>query len=91
MGGRASSFYAERRSEEAGVTVTKSPTVRIAMSAGVLRILALIALRVVVALIALLAGADIGGREWVSAGAFLIAVSSADRGGAGGGASVMME
>jgi hypothetical protein len=42
-GRRASAFYAKRRSEEAGVTVTKSPTVRIAMSAGVLRMLALIA------------------------------------------------
>jgi hypothetical protein len=75
MGGRASAFYAERRSEEAGVTVTKSPTVRIAMSAGVVRIVALVALPIVVAVIALLAGADIGGGKWVSAGTFLIAVS----------------
>jgi hypothetical protein len=75
MGGRASAFYAERRSEEAGVTVTKSPTVRIAMSAGVLRIVALVALPIVVAVVALLAGADIGGGKWVSAGTLLIAVS----------------
>jgi hypothetical protein len=75
MGGRASAFYAERKSEEAGVTVTRSPTVRIGMSAGVVRMLALIALPVVVAVVALLAGADIGGGKWVSAGTFLIAVS----------------
>ena len=75
MGGRASAFYAERRSEDAGVRVTKSPTVRIAMSAGVLRMLALIALPIVTAVIALLAGADIGGGEWVSAATFLIALS----------------
>jgi hypothetical protein len=75
MGGRASAFYAERRSAEAGVRVTKSPTVRIAMSAGLLRMLVLIALPIVVAVIALLAGADIGGGEWVSAGTFLIVVS----------------
>jgi hypothetical protein len=61
MGGRASAFYSERKSDEAGVTVTKSPTVRIVMSAGVLRMLALIALPIVVAVIAVLAGADIGG------------------------------
>ncbi len=75
MGGRASAFYAARRSEEAGVTVTRSPSVRIGMSAGVVRMLALIALPLVVAVIALLSGADIGGGKWVSAGALLIVVS----------------
>jgi hypothetical protein len=75
MGRRASAFYAERRSDEAGVTVTKSPGVRIAMSAGVIRMLALIALPIAVAVIALLAGADIGGGQWVSAAILLIAVS----------------
>jgi hypothetical protein len=75
MGARASTFYAERRSGEAGVTVRKAPTVRIGMSAGVLRMVLLIALPVVVALIAVLTGADIGGGKWVSAGIFLIVVS----------------
>jgi hypothetical protein len=76
MGARASAFYADRRSEEAGVTVRKAPTVRIAMSAGVLRMVLLIALPVVIAVIALLTGADIGTGKWVSAGIFLLVVSA---------------
>jgi hypothetical protein len=77
MGSRASAFYAERRSEEAGVTVRKAPTtVRIAMSAGVIRMLALIAVPVVVAVIAILTGADIGTGKWLSAAIFLIVVSA---------------
>ena len=76
MGGRASAFYADRKSEEAGVTVRKAPTVRIAMSAGFIRMLALIALPVVIAVVALLFGADIGTGKWVSAGIFLIVVSA---------------
>jgi hypothetical protein len=76
MGARAAEFYAERRTEEAGVTVRKAPTVRIAMSAGVIRMLLLIGLPVVVAVIVLLTGADIGGGRWVSAGILLIAISA---------------
>jgi hypothetical protein len=76
MGARASAFYAQRRSEEAGVTVKKAPTVRIAMTAGILRMVLLIALPVVVAVIALLTGADIGTGKWVSAGIFLLAISA---------------
>jgi hypothetical protein len=76
MGSRASAFYAERRSEEAGVTVRKAPTtVRIAMSAGVIRMLALIAVPVVVAVLAIFTGADIGTGKWLSAAIFLIVVS----------------
>jgi hypothetical protein len=75
MGARATEFYAERRTAEAGVTVRKAPTVRIAMSAGVIRMVLLIALPVVVAVIALSTGADIGTGRWVSAGILLIAVS----------------
>jgi hypothetical protein len=75
MGARASEFYAERRSEEAGVTVRKAPTVRIAMSAGVIRMLVLIAVPVVVAVIAIFTGADIGTGKWISAAIFLIVVS----------------
>jgi hypothetical protein len=76
MGGRASAFYADRKSEEAGVTVRKAPTVRIAMSAGFIRMLALIALPIIVAVVALLFGADIGTGKWVSAVIFLIIVSA---------------
>jgi hypothetical protein len=76
MGRRASAFYADRRSDEAGVTVRKAPTVRIAMSAGFVRMLMLIALPVVVAVVALLFGADVGTGKWVSAGIFLIVVSA---------------
>jgi len=76
MGKRASAFYAERRSEEAGVTVRKAPTVRIAMSAGLVRLLALIAVPVVVAVIALLTGADIGTGKWLSAVILLFIVSA---------------
>jgi hypothetical protein len=76
MGAHASAYYAERRSQEAGVTVTRAPTVRIAMSAGLLRLALLIALPVVIAVIALLTGADIGSGKWLSAGIFLIVVSA---------------
>jgi hypothetical protein len=76
MGKRASAFYAERRTAEAGVTVKKAPTVRVAMSAGVVRMAVLIALPVVIAVIALLFGADIGGGRWVSAGILLISISA---------------
>jgi hypothetical protein len=75
MGAHASAFYAERRSAEAGVTVRKPPSVRIAMSAGVARMMVLIALPVLVAVVALLTGADIGSGKWASAGIFLIVVS----------------
>jgi hypothetical protein len=76
MGARASAFYAERKTDEAGITVTKGPTVRIAMTAGVVRVALRIALPVVVAVIALLTGADIGTGKWVSAGILLIVVSA---------------
>src|SRR6185312_15468825 len=54
---------------------TRSPIVRIGMSAGVVRMLALIALPALVAVVPLLACGDIGGGKWVSAGTLLIAVS----------------
>jgi len=75
MGARASAFYAERSSEETGVTVRKAPSVRVGMSAGFARMLALIALPVLVAVIALLTGADIGTGKWISALIFLLVVS----------------
>jgi hypothetical protein len=77
MGVRASAFYAERRSKETGVTVAKAkaPSVQIGMSAGFARMLALIALPVLVAVVALLAGADVGTGKWLSAAIFLVVVS----------------
>ena len=75
MGAQASAFYAERRSEETGVTVRIAPKARIAMSAGLIRMFLLIALPVLVAVIALLTGADIGSGKWVSAAIFLVVVS----------------
>jgi hypothetical protein len=75
MGAHAAAFYAERRSAEAGVTVRKAPTVRVAMSAGLVRLVLLITLPIFVAVIALLTGADIGSGKWASAGIFLIVVS----------------
>ena len=76
MGRRATTFYAARKTAETGVTVQTSPTVRIAMSAGLIRMALLIAAPVVVALIVLLTGADIGGGKWASAGILLIAISA---------------
>ena len=75
MGARATEFYAAGRSAEAGVTVRKAQTVRVAMSGGLVRMLALIILPVVIAVIALLTDVDIGSGRWVSAGILLIAIS----------------
>jgi len=76
MGAQASAFYAERRSEEAGVRVrTAAPTVHVALSAGFIRMAFLIAVPIVVAVIALLTGADIGSGKWLTACVFLIVVS----------------
>jgi hypothetical protein len=61
MGAQASAFYAERRSEDAGVTVRSAPRVGIAMP-------------ILVAVIAVLTGADVGSGKWVSARVFLIVV-----------------
>jgi hypothetical protein len=76
MGGRASAFYAERRSKEAGVKVRKAPNVHIAMSAGFVRMLALVVLPVVVAAIAFLTGANVGTGKWLSATIFLFVLSA---------------
>jgi hypothetical protein len=75
MGARASAFYAERSSEETGITVRKAASVSVGMSAGFVRMLALIAVPVLVAVIALLTGTDIGTGRWLSAGILLILVS----------------
>jgi hypothetical protein len=75
MGARASAFYAERRSEETGVRVKGAPAVHIAITAGVVRMVLLIALPIVVAVTALLTDVDIGSGKWVSAAIFLVVVS----------------
>ena len=75
IGARASAFYAERRSEETGIAVRKAPSVSVGRSAGFVRMLALIAVPVLLAVIALLTGADIGTGKWPSAGILLILVS----------------
>jgi hypothetical protein len=76
MGVRASTFYAERRSAETGVAVRKPPAVRVGMAAGFARMLALLALPVLVGVVALVTGADIGTGKWLSA-LILLAVVSA--------------
>jgi len=75
IGARASVFYAKRSSEESGVAVRKPPSVSVGMSAGFFRILVLIAVPVLVAVTAILTGADIGTGKWLSAAIFLILVS----------------
>lgn len=76
MGERATEFYSQSRTTEAGVTVRKAERVRIGMSTGLIRMALLLLLPVVVAVVALLTGAEIGGGRWVSAGILLLAVSA---------------
>jgi hypothetical protein len=75
MGERATRFYAEGSSAEAGVVVRKGQTVRIGMSAGLVRLLMLIALPISVAVVALVTGAEIDRRRWVIAWILLIVSS----------------
>jgi hypothetical protein len=68
MGERGRTFYAARRTEETGVTVTRAPlTVSVGVAAGFVRMLLLIAVPIVIALIALLTDSNIGGGRWVTA------------------------
>ena len=76
MGRRATSFYRQKHTAETGVTVTAAPTVRIAMSAGLIRMGLLIVVPVLVAVIALATGADIGSGKLLSAVILLLAVSA---------------
>jgi hypothetical protein len=76
MGSRASGYYAGEQGEDAGVTVARAPTVRIAMTAGVIRMLLLITLPLVVAVVVLFTGVDVGTGKWISALIFLIVVSA---------------
>ena len=69
MGKKATAFYAERTSEEAGVTVARAPApeIRIGLSAGLVRMVLLIAIPIVVAVVALLTGTDVGAGKWLTA------------------------
>ncbi len=68
MGKRASAFYAARQSDEAGVTVARAaPTIHVGISAGLIRMVLLIVIPIVVAVLALLTGTDIGGGKWLTA------------------------
>jgi hypothetical protein len=74
MGRRARRFYAEKTTTESGVTVRHTPTVQIAMSAGLIRMVLLLALPIVAAVVVLLTGGDIGGGRWFSAWVLLVVI-----------------
>ena len=77
MGQRGSTFYAAKRTEETGVTVTRPPlTVNVGVAAGFLRMLLLIVAPIVIALVALLTKTDIGGGKWWTAVIALLALSA---------------
>lgn len=77
MGDRGRSFYAARRTEETGVTVTRAPlTISVGVAAGFVRMLLLVAAPIVVAVIALLTDTNIGGGNWVTALVALLVVSA---------------
>jgi hypothetical protein len=74
MGGRATTFYAEGHGTEAGIVVKNAETLRVGMSTGLARMVALYALPIAVAVVALVTGTDIGGGRWLTAWIVLIAV-----------------
>ncbi len=68
MGKKATAFYNDRRSEEAGVTVIRAtPAVSVGLSAGLIRMVVLIVIPIVVAAVALLTGTRIGTGKWLTA------------------------
>jgi hypothetical protein len=77
MGQRGRTFYAAKRTEETGVTVTRAPlTINVGVAAGFARVLLLIVAPIVIALIALLTDTNIGGGAWITALIALLAVSA---------------
>jgi hypothetical protein len=74
-GDRATRFYAQHSTVEAGVTITKKPTVQVAITGGLVRMIALILLPLVVAVIAFSTGVEVGTGRLLSAGILLIAIS----------------
>jgi hypothetical protein len=76
MGQRAHELYAGRRSNETGVAVRHTSTVRVAVSAGLVRLLVLICLPLVVCVIAVATDLEIGTGRWLTGGILLIVVSA---------------
>jgi hypothetical protein len=77
MGQRGRTFYAAKRTEETGVTVTRGPlTVNVGVAAGFARMLLLIAAPIVIALIALLTDTNIVGGRWITALVGLVVISA---------------
>jgi hypothetical protein len=67
MGQRGRTFYAEQRTEETGVTVTRTPlTVNVGIDAGFVRMVLLVVAPIVIALIALVSDWHIGGGRWLT-------------------------
>jgi hypothetical protein len=67
MGRRATAFYAARSTGETGVTVTRSQTVSVGISAGLVRMALLVVTPIVIALIALFTNVDVGSGKWLTA------------------------
>jgi hypothetical protein len=68
MGKRATAFYADKKSEEAGVTVTRAArSISVGISAGLIRMVLLIAVPIVLGMVALLTGTDVGTGKWLTA------------------------
>jgi hypothetical protein len=77
MGERARTYYADQRTAETGVTVTRAPmSISVGVAGGFVRMLLLIAAPIVIAIVALLTETDIGGGKWVSALIALLVVSA---------------
>jgi hypothetical protein len=77
MGERGRTYYADQRTAETGVTVTRAPlTISVGVTAGFVRMLLMIGAPIVIAVVALLTETDIGGGKWVSALIALLVVSA---------------
>jgi hypothetical protein len=76
MAERSRQYYAQRQSVDTGVAVRKSAAVHVAIAGGVVRMIVLIIVPIVVAVIALSTGADLGTGRLLTAGIVLIVVSA---------------
>jgi hypothetical protein len=77
MGERARTYYADQRTAETGITVTRAPmTISVGVASGFVRMLLLIAAPIVIAIVALLTETDIGGGKWVTALIALLVISA---------------
>ena len=75
MATRSKRYYTQGLSVDAGVAVRKAETVHVAIVGGVVRMVLLILVPIVVAVVALTTGVELGAGRLVSAGILLIAVS----------------